>query len=89
MGAPRSPKRTPDFLSNFLALANLMRLSLMKAAHTGVGGAPKGGSQAATARRQAVSFHNHLAWYQAQAMLAIPYGAILCRHSESNGGLHA
>jgi hypothetical protein len=30
-GAPRSPKRTPDFLSNLLALANFMRLSLMKA----------------------------------------------------------
>jgi hypothetical protein len=39
-GALGSPQRTPDFLSNFLALANLMRLSLMKAAHAGVGGAP-------------------------------------------------
>jgi len=39
-GAPRSPRRTPDFLSGFLALANFMRLSLMKAAHVGVGGAP-------------------------------------------------
>src|ERR1700723_802073 len=39
-GAPRSPKRTPDFLSSLLALANFMRLSLMKAAHAGVGGAP-------------------------------------------------
>jgi hypothetical protein len=39
-GAPCSPKRTPDFLSSFLALANFMRLSLMKAAHAGVGGAP-------------------------------------------------
>ena len=36
-----SPRRTPDFLPNFLALANFMRLSLMKAAHTGVGGAPR------------------------------------------------
>jgi hypothetical protein len=35
MGAPRSPKRTPDFLSSFLALAHFMRLSLMKA-HTRV-----------------------------------------------------
>ena len=39
-GAPRSPERTPDFLSSLLALANFMRLSLMKAAHAGVGGAP-------------------------------------------------
>jgi hypothetical protein len=38
-GAPCSPQRTPDFLSTFLALANFMRLSLMKAAHAGVGGA--------------------------------------------------
>jgi hypothetical protein len=38
-GAPRSPQRTPDFLSNFLALSNSMRLSLMKAAHADVGGA--------------------------------------------------
>jgi hypothetical protein len=30
----------PDFLSNVMALANFMRLSLMKAAHAGVGGAP-------------------------------------------------
>jgi hypothetical protein len=39
-GAPCSPKRTPDFLSSLLALANFMRLSLMKAAHAAVGGAP-------------------------------------------------
>jgi hypothetical protein len=39
-GAPRSPERTPDFLSSVLALAHFMRLSLMKAAHAGVGGAP-------------------------------------------------
>ena len=31
---------TPDFLLNFLAPPNLMRLSLMKAAHVGVGSAP-------------------------------------------------
>ena len=37
---PRSPKRTPDFLSRLVALANFMRLSLMKAAHAGLGGAP-------------------------------------------------
>jgi hypothetical protein len=37
MGAPGSPKRTPDFLWNLPALANFMRLSLMKAAHAGVG----------------------------------------------------
>jgi hypothetical protein len=30
----------PDFLLNLMALANFMRLSLMKAAHAGVGGAP-------------------------------------------------
>ena len=30
----------PDFLSSFMALANFMRLSLMKAAHPVVGGAP-------------------------------------------------
>jgi hypothetical protein len=29
----------PDFLSSLLALANFMRLSLMKAAHADVGGA--------------------------------------------------
>jgi hypothetical protein len=34
-----SPQRTPDFLSTLLALANFMRLSLMKAAHAAVGGA--------------------------------------------------
>ena len=39
-GAPRSPKRTPDFLSSLLALANLMRLSLSENAYAGVGGAP-------------------------------------------------
>jgi hypothetical protein len=39
-GAPGSPKRTPDFLSSFLALAHFMRFSLMKAAYAGVGGAP-------------------------------------------------
>jgi hypothetical protein len=39
-GAPGSPERTPDFLLSLLALANFMRLSLMKAAHAGVGGAP-------------------------------------------------
>ena len=39
-GAPCSPQRTPDFLSSLLALANFMRLSLMKAAHAGIGGAP-------------------------------------------------
>src|ERR1700723_3911928 len=39
-GAPRSPKRTPDFLSSLLALANFTRLSLMKAAHAGLGGRP-------------------------------------------------
>jgi hypothetical protein len=33
-------QRTPDFLLIFLALANFMRLSLMKAALAGVGGAP-------------------------------------------------
>jgi hypothetical protein len=31
----------PDFLSNLLALAKFMRLSLMKAAHDDVGGAPR------------------------------------------------
>jgi hypothetical protein len=30
----------PDFLSTFLALANSMRLSLMKAAHADAGGTP-------------------------------------------------
>jgi hypothetical protein len=39
-GAPRSPQRTPDFLSSMVALAHFMRLSLKKAAHAGVGGAP-------------------------------------------------
>src|ERR1700691_4114618 len=39
-GAPRSPQRTPDFLSSLLALAHFMRLSLLKAAHADVGGAP-------------------------------------------------
>jgi hypothetical protein len=39
-GAPRSPQRTPDFLPSFLALAHFMRLSFMKAAHAGAGGAP-------------------------------------------------
>src|SRR5580692_11386246 len=39
-GAPRSSKRTPDFLSSLLALANFIRLSLMKAVHAAVGGAP-------------------------------------------------
>ena len=29
--------RTPDFLSRLVALANFMRLSLMKAAHAAVG----------------------------------------------------
>jgi hypothetical protein len=38
--APRSPQRTPDFLSSLLALSNFMRLSLMKAAHADVGGDP-------------------------------------------------
>jgi hypothetical protein len=38
-GAPRSPQRTPDFLWTLLALAHFMRLSVMKAAHAGVGGA--------------------------------------------------
>jgi hypothetical protein len=28
---------TPDFLSSLVALANFMRLSLLKAAHAGVG----------------------------------------------------
>jgi hypothetical protein len=37
---PGSHERTPDFLSSLLALANFMRLSSMKAAHAGVGGAP-------------------------------------------------
>ena len=32
-GVPRSPERTPDFLSSLLALGKFMRLSLMKAAH--------------------------------------------------------
>jgi hypothetical protein len=31
----------PDFLSSSLALTNFMRLSLMKAAHASVGGAPR------------------------------------------------
>jgi hypothetical protein len=39
-GAPRSPKRTPDFLSTLMALTNFMRLSLMKAAHAAVGWRP-------------------------------------------------
>jgi hypothetical protein len=39
-GAPCSPQRTPDFQSSLLALAKFMRLSLMKAAHAGVAGAP-------------------------------------------------
>jgi hypothetical protein len=39
-GAPRSLERTPDFLSNSLALPNFMRLSFMKAAHAYVGDAP-------------------------------------------------
>jgi hypothetical protein len=42
-GAPRSHQRIPDFLSNFLALANFMRLSLKKAAHADVGG-PRAGN---------------------------------------------
>ena len=40
MGAPRSPKRTPDFLWSLLALADFMRLSLVKAAQAGAGGCP-------------------------------------------------
>jgi hypothetical protein len=32
-----SPPLPPDFLSNFLALANFMRLSLLKAAHVAAG----------------------------------------------------
>ena len=39
-GAPRSPQRTPDFLWSLMVLAHFMRLSLKKAAHAGVGGAP-------------------------------------------------
>jgi hypothetical protein len=39
-GAPRSQQRTPDFLWSLLVLVNFMRLSLMKAAHVAVGGAP-------------------------------------------------
>jgi hypothetical protein len=39
-GAPCSHQRTPDFLSSVLAVTKLMRLSLMKAAHAAVGGAP-------------------------------------------------
>jgi len=39
-GAPGSHQRTPDFLLTLLALAHFMRLSLKKAAHAGVGGAP-------------------------------------------------
>jgi hypothetical protein len=38
--APCSHQRTPDFLSNVMALTKPMRLSLMKAAHVAVGGAP-------------------------------------------------
>jgi hypothetical protein len=34
------PSVHPDFLSSSLALTNFMRLSLMKAAHASVGGAP-------------------------------------------------
>jgi hypothetical protein len=43
-GAPRSPQRTPDFLSSLVALTNLMRLSLMKAAHAAVGWRPVAGN---------------------------------------------
>src|SRR5882757_7717320 len=40
IGRVPSPQHTPDFLWILLALANFMRLSLTKAAHAGVGGAP-------------------------------------------------
>jgi hypothetical protein len=36
----RKGRSSPDFLLSFLAPPNLMRLSLMKAAHVGVGSAP-------------------------------------------------
>ena len=36
----RKGRSLPDFLLSFLAPPNLMRLSLMKAAHVGVGSAP-------------------------------------------------
>jgi hypothetical protein len=39
-GAHVRPSVHPDFLSSSLALTNFMRLSLMKAAHASVGGAP-------------------------------------------------
>ena len=36
-----SPLRSPEFLSRLVALADFMRLSLMKAAHVGVTGVAK------------------------------------------------
>jgi hypothetical protein len=52
-GAPRSPQPTPDFRCNVLALANLMRLFLTKAAHADVGGAPCGKSGYVGRKRRA------------------------------------
>jgi hypothetical protein len=40
MGAPGSHQRTPGFPVRLLALANLMRLSLMKAAQAALGASP-------------------------------------------------
>jgi hypothetical protein len=41
-GAQRLPQRTPDFQSSSLALTHFMRVSVMKAARAGVGGACAG-----------------------------------------------
>ena len=48
-----APSVHPDFLSSFLALTNFMRLSLMKAAHASVGGAPCRKSGAVGRKRRA------------------------------------
>jgi hypothetical protein len=69
-GARRSPQRTPDFLSSLLALVNFMRLSLMKAAHAGVGGAPCRKSGYVGRKRRAKALNRFLLYRPALHRLA-------------------
>ena len=73
---------TPDFLSSLLALATFMRLSLMKAAHAAIGGAPcrksgyVGRKRWAQSNNRSCSIHQQIHFESYSPRVKVPQGRL-------------
>jgi HlyD family secretion protein len=79
-GAPRSPRRTPDFLSRFMALANFMRLSLTKAAHADASGSPVAGNPDTWAEKDGAKPNDRFSFPGQRAQLSDLLKAVETNH---------